>query len=211
MGIFDRFKSEKAQARILDHPRKLESGDIVKFGFCDLSGISNQEVIIKSILTYDVNPGSSPITACFFQNGGREYYLFSMPETSANDSFGIALKVYPEDVESLFSIDEFAYILDEDSGNQHTLDRRNKPDDFSGWTSQHYAQEAGHEGYLHQGDFRHITLPDDKDSCTPFSYYSLVSQDRKHAIQIEVYDGGRTEVFLLAYPPLRYIEEMWPS
>jgi len=210
MGIFDRLKGNKEQVRILDHPGKLAMGDIVKFGFNDLSGISNQEIIIKNILTYDVNPGSSPITACCFQAGGREYQLFSMPGVS-NDTFAIALKVFPEDVESIFSIDEFAYILDEDSGDQHTLGRKNQPDQFSGWTSQRYVQEAGHEGYLHKGDFRDIALPDDKESCIPFSYYYLVSEDRKHAIQIEVYDGGRTEVFLIAYVPQRYIEEMWPA
>ena len=158
------------------------------------------------------NPGSSPITACCFQTDeSREYHLFSMPDASLKDTFGLALKVFPEDVESIFSIDEFAHILDEDSGDQHVLDRKNTPEHFSGWTGQRYVQEAGHEGYLHKGDFREITLPDDKESCIPFSYYYLVSKDRKHAIQIEVYDGGRTEVFLVAYQPQRYIEEMWPS
>ena len=51
----------------------------------------------------------------------------------------------------------------------------------------------------------------DLDGWEAFDYSLLVSDDRQFALQTEVYDGGRTEVFLLVYLPLDKIEELYPA
>jgi len=214
MGFFKRFskggKDDAQGDHVLDHPRHLGIGDIVKFGFCDQAGLSNQEFLIKGIKTYDLNPRQEAVSAFCFTANQREYSLSTAPQ-HAGDTIAVEMRVFPEDVGSIFSLQQFGAIMDPDTGTTHVLQRENNPAEFEGWTSPRYLQEAFHEAYLHEGDYRGKSLPDEKESSIPFDYYYLISDQRRHAIRIEVFEGGKTDVYLIAYIPVRKIEEMWPK
>ncbi len=199
---------QDAAPRVLDHPKDLQLGDIIKFGFCGLDDLSNVSAVVKEINTYDLSVGQKK-TVFTLDAVGSLYFLAVINERGT-ESLEVSRLVLPPVVDQLFGFDQFAVILESDSVDGQ-LHRKREPNDIAGWTAESYFQEAYNEAYFHSGDFRGTLLPSSKEESTAFDYYVLVSPDRKHALQIEVYDGSRTDVLLIARLPIRAIEELWPA
>ncbi len=209
-SLFSGRDSAKSQTRQLEHPRDLQLGDVVKFGFMPAVDVSNSEFVIKTIDTYDVTADQKPKTVFTLDGVVGEFFL-SVVEQRGSDILEIGRRVFPNDVEAVFDIEAFGGVLLPESGTQHILYRQGEPEKLMGWTAPIYYQEVGVEGYFYEGDFRESTLKENVDGYIAFDYYLLVSPDRSYGLQAEVYDGGRTDVTLLCYLPVNKIEEMWPS
>ena len=52
------------------------------------------------------------------------------------------------------------------------------------------------------------TVSTDEQAC---DYFRLTSKDGEAAIEVFVFDGGKTDVYFVKYLPLYKIEEMMPS
>ena len=208
-SLFRDHKDDKSETRHLDHPRDLQLGDVLKFGFMPAIDVSNGEFAVKVINTYDIAAGQKPKTVFSLEGVPGDFFL-AVLEQRGQEVIEIGRKVFPDDVEAIFDIHAFGAVLSSEGGTQHILNRHNEPQGLMGWTAPSYYQEAGVEGYFHAGDYRNKALSESVDGYTAFDYYLLVSPDRSHGIQAEVYDGGRTEVTLLCYLPVGKIEEMWP-
>ena len=207
--LFSGRNNDKSETRQLDHPRDLQPGDVLKFGFMPAIDVSNGEFAIKAINTYDTATDQKPKTVFSLEGVAGEFFL-AVLEQSGREILEIGRHIFPDDVEAIFDIDAFGAVLSSEGGTQHILNRHNEPQGLMGWTAPVYYQEAGVEGYFYAGDFREKALSDSADGYTAFDYYLLVSPDRSHGIQMEVYDGGRTEVTLQCYLPVGKVEEMWP-
>ena len=84
--------------------------------------------------------------------------------------------------------------------------------DLEPWLADSYFQEAKAEsGYFYEKDCRKGGPAGYEGDGEPFEYYLLVSADRGHAIEIEVYAGGDTEVSLTLYRPIDDIKDLWPA
>ncbi len=211
MNFFKRFlkgSDDNVTPRALDHPKNLQPGDIIKFGFCGIDELSNVTAVITEVNTYDINVNQQKTV--FTLDAAGTFYFLSIQNNRTGDTLELGKLVLPAAVDHLFGFDQFAKIIESDSVDG-MLTRKKEPNDLAGWTSKSYYQEAFNEAYFHSGDYREKTLPLSKDQSSAFDYYFIVSQDRKYAVQIEVHDGSRTDVLLLAYLPLRSIEEMWPA
>ncbi len=208
-SLFGESKNDKPETRHLDHPRDLQLGDVLKFGFMPAVDVSNGEFVIKAINTYDTAAGQKPKTVFSLEGVAGEFSLAVLKQRG-RETLEIGRKVFPNDVEAIFDIEAFGAVLSLEGGTQHILNRHNEPQGLMGWTASVYYQEAGVEGYFHAGDYREKALSESVDGYTAFDYYLLVSPDRSHGIQAEVYDGGRTEVTLQCYLPVSKVEEMWP-
>ncbi len=206
------FKREETQPppRQLEHPKDLQPGDIIKFGFTSQTDISNETFRVKSIKTYDLG-GDGKKKTVFTIESGKSVFELAIVDERGEEFLEVSRPVLPETVEQIFDIRKFAHIFDQDSGVNHLLERIGEPDHIAGWTAPLYRQEMGHQAYLHAGDYRERVLSRLADGCEGFDYYLLVSDDRRFSIQIEVYDGGRTEVKLTIYLEISKIEELWPS
>jgi hypothetical protein len=117
----------------------------------------------------------------------------------------------PAQVKELFDLEEFARIFNPEVETPVTLERIKEPESLADWTGGVYYQELGHQAYISNEDYRHRYLTTDTADWEMLDYALLVSEDRRFAVQTEVYDGGRTEVSLLVYLPLDKIEEMWAA
>jgi len=201
--------NDKSEPRRLDNPRDFQLGDILKFGFMAAVGVSNGEFAVKAINTYDTTPGQKPKTVFTLEGVEGEFFLAVLAQRR-REILEIGRRIFPDDVEVIFDIDAFGAVLSPGSGTQHILNRHNEPERLMGWTAAVYYQEAGIEGYFYSGDYRGNALPESGEGYTAFDHYLLVSPDRSHGLQAEVYDGGRTEVTLLCYVPVGKVEEMWP-
>lgn len=199
---------QEAAPRVLDHPKDLKTGDIIKFGFCGLDDLSNVSATVKEINTYDLSAGQRKTV--FTLDAAGPLYFMAVNNERGTETIEVSRLILPAVVEQLFGFDQFAEIIESDSVDGE-LNRKSEPVDIAGWSADSYFQEAYNEAYFHKGDFREKSLPSSKDNCTAFDYYFLVSQDRKNALQIEVYDGSRTDVLLTSRLPIRAVEEMWPA
>jgi len=75
-----------------------------------------------------------------------------------------------------------------------------------------YIQDQAHEVYWLDGDPNDLKtnseMSDDEQAC---DYFRLTSKDKKAAIEVFVFDGGRTDVYFIKYLPLYKIEAMMPA
>lgn len=201
-------KEEKKEARQLHHPRDLDTGDILKFQYLPQSEISNQQFEIESVNTYDFE--DRKLTE-FALKGDVQSGIFLTVDENDDEAFlSIARKIPRTDVETLFDLDTFSELFDND---EHTiLKRLNEPNNLENWTAPQYRQEIFAEGgYFHKGDYRQRAIPESEDSGDEFEYYLAIDDTRSYTIEAEVYDDGETEIIVTIRRPITDIEDMWPS
>ncbi|VFM96362.1 MAG: hypothetical protein BECKG1743D_GA0114223_100494 [Candidatus Kentron sp. G] len=197
-------------SRTLEHPKDLQLGDIIKFGFTGQQHLSNQSLRVEDINTCDLGGEQHKKTVFTLQGTGAEEIRLAVVDNGQGERIELGCPVFPEDVVRIFDQDAFIDLLDPETGVHHILERDSEPEPLTGWTASVYRQEAGHNAYYHSGDYRSRQLPDfEQDNA--FSYYFLVSDDRQFGLEVQVYDGGRTNVYLLVYLPISRIEELWPG
>ncbi|VAW57903.1 hypothetical protein MNBD_GAMMA11-2017, partial [hydrothermal vent metagenome] len=80
---------------------------------------------------------------------------------------------------------------------------------IQGFVGDSYYQERTNEAYRSTKDCRKSDLKE--SDWSGFDYKLMVTDDRQYAVRIEVYDGGRTDVYLIVYLPLNKVEEYWPA
>ncbi len=210
-GIFNKGRGadKNIPARSLDHPRDLQAGDIIKLGFAAQEGIGNRSFTVETVTTFDL--GENHQKTVFTIETAGERFRMAVVRDGMDEWLEIARQVLPDDVQQVFDVEAFINLLDPDTGVNHVLERIHEPDFLTDWTAPVYRQEAGHNAYYYSDDYRDSELPHDADEGEAFSYYLLVSDDRRFALEVQVYDGGRTEVYLIVYLPVSKIEELWPA
>lgn len=201
-------KEKKSEPRQLTHPRDLDLGDIIKFQYLPQSEISNQQYEIISVNTYDFEDRN--LTE-FALKGDVHSNIFLMVDENDDEPFlSIARKIPRADVETLFDLDEFSALFDNDEHS--AFNRLKEPAGLENWTAQQYRREIYAEGgYFHKGDYRNKPIPDTEDSGDDFEYYLAIDESRQFTIEAEVYDDGETEIIVTIRRPVTDIEEMWPS
>ena len=211
MALFDKlFGNDEPTARSLTSVGELESGDFLKFGFNSLEGLSNQSLSVNRVTTHDLG-GENKKKILFELQGSSLHLRLALIHERQGDRLEIARQVYPEDVENCFDVEAFINLLDPDTGVNHLLQRTGEPSELKGWLGTTYRQEAGHNAYLYPDDYRQQSMPADATQGSEHSYYLLVTDNRNHGLEVQVYDGGQTDVWLLAYVDPDMLEEMWPS
>jgi hypothetical protein len=200
-------------ARVLDHPRELQCGDMIEFSLLNQSQFSHKTLEVTQIWT--LNFGDKHHKRVYFNlNDLQQNIRLSVLE---DDRIEIACEVFPDTLLQIFKEQHLADILDPDSGVHHQLKSKIKnldelPEELQGWVSKKYRQEGFEQAYRYNDDYRHKTLPEAIDSGEMACDYAwLVSDDRNFSVEFRVFDGGRTEAHLCAIIPLRKIEALWPA
>ena len=213
MSLLKRFgigKDRDKGPRILEHPRHLEPGDIIRFGFAAQTEISSESFTVDRLETLDIGGDATKLTY-FMLSGVKHSVRLRIVD---DDTVEIALEVLPEVLFAAFKEDELAEVLEPDSGEHHHITARKLskiPSEVQPWVGTKYRQEAYDKAYLHKGDYRNRALPTTVGAegigC---DYVMLISDDRERSLEFRVFDGGRTEAHLCALLPVRKIEELWP-
>ena len=212
MGLLDRFKEKKPVARQLEHPSDLLVGDMVEFALMSQAGLTNKSFQVSKIWTLDL--GGDRHKRIYFQLDDTETNI--RLRVVDKDIIELGLEVYPETLLEVFSEADIATILDPDSGVNHRLkaiiSMTDLPQALVGWVVKKYRQEGFELAYRYEDDYRNKSLPEHIDGCEEGCDFAwLISDDRQHALEFRVFDGGRTEAHLCAYIPLRKIDALWPA
>ncbi len=195
----------------IQSPNDLKVGDMLKMEFAEQSLVSGQTLKVSEQLFYDVNAQENCKTVSVLQ-GTDQRLLLSISTVNPERPLELAVSILPEMVFKLFKRKQFVAIFDEPDNTDHRINCKadmDSLDDLQGFVSVSYFQERTNEAYRSQRDCRQQSL-DDAD-WVAFDYKLLVADDRRHALRIEVFDGGRTDVYLIAYLALNKVEEYWPA
>lgn len=195
-------------ARTVESPKDLQPGDMLKMEFAEQTLISGQTLKVSEQVFYDISTVENCKTVSTLE-GADQRVLLSVSTVNPDRPLELAISVLPEKVFDLFGHDQFVAIFDEPDNTDHRLQRRTNVElnELQGFIGGSYFQERTNEAYRSKKDCRSETLTDaDWDG---FDYKLLVTDDRCHAVRIEVFDGGRTDVYLIAYLALNKVEEYW--
>lgn len=207
-------KKEQINTRHLTHPRDLAVGDLVKFKLFTPAPLAGDTFKIEEINTYDYKSGKE--SEFVLKGTGKHTLFMAVDESDDEVELRLSIKMPRTTVEQLFDLDQFSGIFDAEQAIR--LERIGDPNSFDGewswltnWTAPFYTQNSkAVRGYYHKGDYRKKVLPNSTDGCDELDYYSLISDDEKKYIEIEVFDGD-TDVMATLLLDENDIEEMWPA
>ena len=214
-------KQKTSELRSLDDPRNLARGDMIvlKEDYGLPTMLRGKEFQVSHVGTYQFQ--YRHYSECTLKGDGPSIFL-SIDEIDGEEMANFSLKIEREQVEQLFDMDEFADIFavaspnDAETNEGETgsaiLHLKNTPTTLSGWVSDLYRQQDfGERGYYYDRSFGSMGPPKTKGQGEPFEYYSLLSDDERYGIEIEVWEDGATDVFLSLYRPMTDIVELFPA
>ena len=203
--LFGGGSKDKDKARKVEHAWDLSAGDFLKFGFVAPHGLSTVEARVASVRAIDLG-GPHKVRRVLTLDDGGGYDMWR----DDDGALALARTIGRPDVERLFDLDEFARLFDPDEPANLVLHRRAELPEFEGWTTEIYRQEAALQAYHHEQDPAvtkiDTTLADDAEA---FDHYRLVGDRRRFAVEVAVFDGGRTDVTLVALMAESVVEEFW--
>ena len=184
---------------------------MVKMEFAGQTLLSGKMLKVSEQIFYDVSGVESCKTVSIMEGADQRLFL-SSSTVNPERPLEVAIALLPEAVFKIFKRKKFVAIFEEPENNDHRISRKIDPDklnELQGFVGESYFQERTHEGYRSPKDCRDEKLPE--SDWAGFDYKLMVSDDRNHAVRIEVFDGGRTDVYLIAYLPLNKVAEYWPA
>lgn len=209
------FGKKEAPKRQLDHPNKLNKGDMISLddSFALPMQLRGQQLRVETVNTYEYK--RKQFAEWVLKGHSNEAVFLSLDEDDET-YLSLSIKVTRDQVEELFDLDEFANIFEEPGKAQlttHSL-KGELADLLDNWYADAYHQVSFSDlGYFHKLDYRGQKPPQDEEGerGEAFESYQLLSNDETRAIDIEVYEGGVTDVMLTLYRPLSDIRDYWPA
>lgn len=209
--MFGFFKSKKTPVRQLNHASQLKIGDMLTLidSFAYPQWLKGQTLKVTDVQTYQYQH-SAEYEFVLESDSGKIVFL-QIEREDGEEYANFSIKIQRDDVDSIFTLDEFARIFDEEALTHITT--QNTPEQFERFLAPSYQQtEAPYVCYFHNQDYRNLSLPryqeQGGETC---EIIHLASDDESHSINIEVWDGGDTEVSLTLTRPISDISELFPG
>ena len=212
MSFFKKiFNKDKPEQRKLTQVNELLVGDIIVLtdSFALPETLRNQQLEVTAVNSYEYEHS---MQSEWTLQGSNDLLLFLSLDIDDSTELKFALKIQPEDVETLFDLAIFAEIFDEPG--QAFLERKTDNDFTTNWSSEQYQQSTfANVGFFHRKDHRSETISEyeGKDAGEQFELYTLYNEDQSKGIDIEVWQDGDTDVFLTIFRPLTDIIDMYSA
>ena len=213
MGFLKGLFGKKAPpARQLNHPNHLQIGDMISMddSFALPQQLRGQQLRVEAVNTYEFE--RKQVTEWALKGHGNDTLFLSLDEDDET-YLGFSLKINRAQVEQLFDLDAFSDIFEEDVQAQLTV-QTPIAEQLEQWLGKQYHQiNFAQFGYFHRQDYRGQRPPQDENGATgdEFESYQLLDDEERFAVEVEVYEGGETDVMLTLYRPLSDIREYWPG
>lgn len=216
MGFFNSIFGKKAPPlRELNHPSQLNAGDMISIdnSFALPTQLRGQQLKVEAVNTYEFERRQQ--AEWVLKGHGSETIYLSIEEDDET-YLAFSLKISRSQVEQIFDLEQFSTLFDE-PGHATLLTQELSTDttnQLEQWLGKKYHQVTfAAFGYFHREDYRNLKPPQDANGATgePFEYYLLLDDDESRALEVEVYEGGDTDVVLTLYRPITDIRDYWPS
>ncbi len=204
--FFGKGRDERPRRSPAEHAWEIGVGGFMKFGLlAPPEGLAEADVVVKAVHALHLDEGHirrvleaevvglGPL-AIWKGDGGR---------------LAVARPALVTVMEQAFGRKKLRKLVE---GDGFSLAAKRTPPGFGGWLSgKTYRQEAAREAYRHECDPEETEIGSGLEGATAFDFYRLVSDERSHAVEIQVHDGGRTEARLVALLEERHVEEFLPG
>lgn len=206
------FGKKTPPPRQLSHPNHLQQGDMISLddSFALPAQLRGQQLRVEAVNTYEFE--RKQMTEWVLKGHSNDSLYLSLDEDDET-YLGFSLKINRAQVEQLFDLDAFSDIFEEDVQANLQV-QATVPEQLEQWLGKQYHQvNFAQFGYFHRQDYRGQRPPQDEDGATgdPFESYQLLDDDENFSIEVEVYEGGETDIMLTLYRPLSDIREYWPG
>ncbi|TQV88517.1 hypothetical protein [Aliikangiella coralliicola] len=205
------FGKKEETVRKLERPEDLKVGDM--FELVDSFGLPRelrgQSFRIAEINSYEYQHEKE--TEFLLEGPSGEAFHMTIENDDGERWVNFTVKVERDEVESLFDMDAFSQVFDEEPGNP-VINVVNESNDYERWLAESYRIEGDwSRGYFHKGDYRSKTYSkyEEDEKGEPFECVSLVSDDDMHSVEISVWSDGETEVNLCVTRPIADIKELY--
>lgn len=209
--MFNFFKSKKKPERQLSHASDLKKGDMftVIDSFAYPAWLKGQTLRVIDVQTYQYQHSSD--TEFVLETNTGQVVFLQIEQNDGEQWANFSIKIQRDDVDEIFGLDEFSRIFDEESLTHIIV--KNTPERFMQFLADSYQQsESPYVCYFHNKDFRGQTLPRyEQDGGEPCEMICLASPDDGHSINIEIWEGGETEVSLTLTRPISDIVDLFPG
>lgn len=210
-SMFNFFKSKKAPERQLNHPSELKKGDMftVIDSFAYPSWLKGQTLRVTDVQTYQYQH-SADYELVLESDAGKVVFL-QIERSDGEEWANFSIKIQRDEVDEIFTLDAFARIFDEDDLTY--LEVKNTPECYMQFLAKSYQQsESPFVCYFHNKDYRSQPLPRyEQEGGEPCEMICLESSDGSHGLNIEIWDGGETEVSLTLTRPITDIVDLFPG
>lgn len=205
------FKKEKEKARSLSRPNDLKPGDMVQMidSFSLPPQLKNQMLTVTEVNTYQYEYENE--FEIVLRNSEGDTLFLVVTREDSEEKLAFSIKISRDQVDTLFTLDQFALIFD--SEDLVTVETKGAIDGYERWLGKSYIQSADASGgYYLKGDYRNRHIPRHvEDGGERFDYIGLLSPDEEHAINIEIWDDGETDVSLTFLRPMSDIADLFPG
>lgn len=197
-------KTPAAQEKL--RPEQLQIGSAIGFGFVPQTSLSGRRLEVAAINTYRF--GEETLTSFVLTQEKDAGVSMIVAESEGEQYLAISRRLTINDRMKMFNSQDLENATEKSEAAPLACNAA--PADFKGWTVASYKREIqGLTGHIYQGDFRKIPLPS-ASAAQEFKYTLLVSESNEHAIEIEKYTDGRTEVYATVYRRISDIGEVSP-
>ncbi len=207
--------SEKeAPSRTLDHPAKLRQGDAIRIGFDEHPELSNAEFFIQKVTGLDLSSKTGYERRVFHlgQVGGGFPLLMWVDTEKGGDRLAFAYGADQPHVEAMLNMDQFVTLFEPDRNYLVEVDADPADATANPWLASRYIQDQASEVYwLDKDPSETMAAGTVSNEEAPCDYFRLNSQDQEAAIEVFVFDGGKTDVYFTKFLPLYKLEEMMPG
>lgn len=206
-SLWSRTKKDP-EVRRLDHPKDLMTGDLLQmsdsFGLPEQ--LRNQVFKVVGISTWQFE---HTFSTCFsLQSQSDDSVDLTIEEDGGRESAAFSFAISRDVVEQLFDLDEFGAIFEEEPTSLTLQDTTG----MEGLVAPQYHQvSSGERGFYYEKDYRDSSPPEHEGSGEALDYYCLVDNEEAFGVEVEVYQGGETDIALTLYRELDVIKDLWPA
>ena len=198
-------KKKKAERPSLTHAKDLRVGDLFEMGLCPIAELSGKNFTVLEANTLDYGEG---VETAFIITSDRQKYGLSIAENDQGEKLSFSKLIQREQVAAVFGLEAFGAIFEEGTAGDYRVQEH--PTDLANWLDEkcYYKTIDALKGYFEKGDHR---FGQNKSRAEEFDYYELEGSNNDFGLEIEVYEGDETEVYLSRSLPLHTIDRFWPQ
>ena len=198
-------KNKKVERPSLCHPKDLRVGDLFELGLCPISELSGKTFTVIEANTLDYGDG---LQTAFLISADRQKYGLSVISNNQSESLSFSKLIGHGEIGQLFGLDSFGTLFEDDMNG--SLATQTISAELGDWAikGDYFRTVNALKGYFEKGDHR---LNLNNKQAVEFDYYQLVGVKSIFSIEVEVYDGDETEVYICRNLPMHTIDKLWPQ
>ncbi len=193
----DELKSEEG----LSHISGLKIDDMIEldndFSLPNMLRGNTFQVVLRALYEYE---GSEETEWVLKGDDGKTIFL-SYCSDDGEETVSFGLKLTPIEVENIFDLNQFSTVFDDEHSAE--LTDITVVEAYSGWLGAKYQRiEYAEPGYYHKSG-------EVSGQGEPFDHFALASDCGNFDLNIEVWDGGETDVSISIKKSLNVIKNYW--